>query len=132
MPVQFNEIPLFKGYEVSEVESFLSRIIFQRKNFTPGSLIVSQGETCNRLLILIEGKVVGEMTSPAGKSLKIEEMEAPMVLASAFLFGKRTIFPVTVTALTQSSFIVIQRDDLMKLFHIGPGILINFLSMISS
>ncbi|MBN1926261.1 MAG: winged helix-turn-helix domain-containing protein, partial [Prolixibacteraceae bacterium] len=29
-------------------------------------------------------------------------------------------------------FIVIQRDDLMKLFHIGPGILINFLSMISS
>lgn len=132
MEIPVTNIPLFKGCALAEVEDLLSSVVFQRKKFTAGSLIVSQGEVCDRLLILTEGKVVGEMTSPTGKSLKIEEMEAPMVLASAFLFGKQNKFPVSVTALTHASFMVFQRNDLMKMFRLNPRVLSNFLSMISS
>jgi CRP/FNR family transcriptional regulator, dissimilatory nitrate respiration regulator len=132
MEVYWSEIPLFREVEETEVEKLFSSLVFQRKSFPPGSLIVSQGEECNRLLILIEGTVKGEMTGPTGKSLKIEDMEAPSVLASAFLFGRKNIFPVNIISLTDVKFIVIPRGELLKLFQMNQQILKNFLSMISS
>jgi CRP-like cAMP-binding protein len=130
--VNLNVIPLFKGVEESELEKLFSTLVFQRKSFPPGSLVVSQGEECNRLLILTEGIVKGEMTGPTGKSLKIEDMEAPMVLASAFIFGRKNFFPVNIFTITDVRFIVIPRGELLKLFQLNQQILQNFLSMISS
>lgn len=132
MEVNWSDIPLFRGVEETELEKLFSSILFQRKSFPPGSLIVSQGEECNRLLILTEGIVKAEMVGPTGKSLKIEDMEAPSVLASAFLFGKNNIFPVNIVSSTDVRFIVIPKGELLKLFQKNEQILQNFLSMISS
>jgi len=125
-------IPLFKGVAENEFEQLLTQIIYQRKSFSNGALIVGQGEECNRLLILIEGTVKGEMTGPTGRSLKIEDMTAPSVLASAFIFGRKNFFPVNITATSEVKFIVIPKNELLKLFHLNDQILQNFLSMISS
>jgi CRP-like cAMP-binding protein len=132
MEVNWSDIPLFRGVEETELEKLFSSILFQRKSFPPGSLIVSQGEECNRLLILTKGTVKGEMTSPNGKSLKIEDIEAPSILASAFLFGRKNIFPVNIVSLTEVKFMVIPKGELLKLFQMNQQILQNFLSMISS
>jgi CRP/FNR family transcriptional regulator, dissimilatory nitrate respiration regulator len=132
MEVKLNEIPLFREVEEIELERLFSFIVFQRKSFPSGSLIVSQGEECNRLFILTEGTVKGEMTSSNGKSLKIEDMEAPSILASAFLFGRKNIFPVNIISLTEIKFMVIPKGELLKLFQMNQQILQNFLSMISS
>ena len=83
-------------------------------------------------MILVEGKVKGEMTAPTGKSLKIEDMEAPSVLASAFLFGKKNKFPVNIVAVTDAKFIIVQKSELLRLFQKNEQVLQNFLSMISS
>jgi CRP/FNR family transcriptional regulator, dissimilatory nitrate respiration regulator len=132
MEVNWSEIPLFRGVGETELEKLFSSILFQRKSFPQGSLIVSQGEECNRMLILTEGMVKGEMSSPNGKSLKIEDMEAPSILASAFLFGRKNVFPVNIVSLTDVKFIVIHKGELLKLFQMNQQILQNFLSMISS
>jgi len=132
MEVKLNDIPLFRGVEETELEKLFSSILFQRKSFPSGSLVVSQGEECNRLLILTEGMVKGEMISQNGKNLKIEDMEAPSVLASAFLFGRKNIFPVNIISITDVKFIVIPKGELLKLFQLNEQILQNFLSMISS
>jgi CRP/FNR family transcriptional regulator, dissimilatory nitrate respiration regulator len=132
MEVNWSDIPLFRGVEETELEKLSSSILFQRKSFSSGSLVVSQGEECNRLLILIEGIVKAEMVGPTGKSLKIEDMESPSVLASAFLFGRKNIFPVNIISITDVKFIVIQKGELLKLFQLNEQILQNFLLMISS
>jgi CRP/FNR family transcriptional regulator, dissimilatory nitrate respiration regulator len=132
MEVKLSEIPLFREVEEIELERLFSLLVFQRKSFPSGALIVSQGEECNRLLILTEGMVKGEMINQKGKSLKIEDMEAPSVLASAFLFGKKKIFPVNIISITDVKFIVIQKGELLKLFQMNEQILQNFLTMISS
>jgi len=132
MEVKLNDIPLFREVEETELEKLFSSILFQRKSFPSGSLVVSQGEECNRLLILTEGMVKGEMISQNGKNLKIEDMEAPSVLASAFLFGRKNIFPVNIISITDVKFIVIPKGELLKLFQLNEQILQNFLSMISS
>ncbi|MDA3930022.1 MAG: Crp/Fnr family transcriptional regulator [Prolixibacteraceae bacterium] len=132
MRVSLSTVSIFNGLDEIALNDILSQIIFQRKSFSEGALVVSQGEECNRLMILIEGKVKGEMSSPTGKSLKIEDMEAPSVLASAFLFGQNNTFPVNILAETEVKFIVIPKTELLKLFQISDRILQNFLSMISS
>jgi CRP-like cAMP-binding protein len=132
MEVNLTAIPLFRNVGEEELERLFSVIVFQRKSFSAGSLVVSQSEECNRLLLLTEGIVKGEMISPTGKSLKIEDMGAPYALATAFLFGNNAFFPVNIIALTQVNFIVIQRRELLKLFQLNEQILQNFLSMISS
>lgn len=132
MEINLTSIPLFRGLENNELDRLLGQIIFQRKSFSKDSLVISQGEECNRLMILVDGLVKGEMTGPTGKSLKIEDMEAPSVLASAFIFGRRNVFPVNIISSTEVNFIVIPKAELLKLFHLSELILQNFLSMISS
>jgi CRP/FNR family transcriptional regulator, dissimilatory nitrate respiration regulator len=132
MEVNWSDIPLFRGVDETELEKLSSAILFQRKSFPPGSLVVSQGEECNRMLILTEGLVKAEMVGPTGKSLKIEDMEALSVLASAFLFGRNNFFPVNIISSTEVRFIVISKGELLKLFQMNQQILQNFLSMISS
>jgi CRP-like cAMP-binding protein len=130
--VNLSLIQLFRGVDEAELEKLFSVLVFQRKSFSPSSLIVSQGEECNRLLILTEGLVKAEMTGPTGKSLKIEDMEAPTVLASAFIFGRKNFFPVNIISISDVRFIVIPKQELLKLFQMNQQILQNFLSMISS
>jgi CRP-like cAMP-binding protein len=132
MEIQLAQIQLFSGLTNEEIEVILSKIVFQRKSFSADSLVVSQGEECNRLMILTEGWVKAEMSGPTGKSLKIEDMQAPNVLASAFLFGKKNFFPVNIIASTNVRFLVIPRGELLKLFQINAVVLQNFLTMIST
>lgn len=132
MEVNYTTIPLFRTLEEEELKQLLSQIVYQRKSYSKDALVLSQGEECNRLMILTSGTVKGEMIGPTGKSLKIEDMEAPSVLASAFIFGRRNFFPVNIIASSDVNFIVIQKAELLKLFHLSEPILQNFLSMISS
>jgi CRP-like cAMP-binding protein len=132
MEIKLTSTSLFKGLNEEEIDNLLSKITFQRKQFLKNTLIVSQGENCDRLMLLIEGSVKGEMMNQAGKSLKIEDMDAPRVLASAFIFGKRTVFPVNITALTDVKFLIIPKPELLRLLRLNDVLLQNFLGMVSS
>ncbi len=132
MQADLSLLPLFRGLSTEEIEELLSKLVFQRKSYPPGSLIASQGEECNRLLIIEEGAVKGEMIGPSGKSLKIEDMLAPTALAPAFIFGKQNKFPVNVLSTSPMKLIVIPRNELLKMFGLDARVLQNFLSMISS
>ena len=51
------------------------------------------GDPVANLLIVLSGSVRGEMIDYSGKTVKIEDIEAPKPLAAAFLFGKENRFP---------------------------------------
>ena len=53
---------------------------------------------CNRLVILTQGSVRGEMIDYSGRLIKVEDIAAPRALAPLFLFGEENRFPVEVTA----------------------------------
>ncbi len=126
------EIPLFKGLGAEELAQTLKKITFQRKTFPKESLLASQGEECNRLIIIVSGNVKGEMTDPTGKNLKIEDIIAPAAVASAFLFGKKSFFPVNIIATSDAEIIQIPKAELMRLFQFDERVLQNYLGMISS
>lgn len=121
--------PLFSGISLSEIETIFSQIHFTQKSFDKEDMLAFQGEVCNRLIILIEGRVRAEMTDPSGKMVKIEDLEAPSPLAILFLFGANNHFPVTATADVASVALIIPKESVLKMLQLNTKLLQNYLNI---
>ncbi len=124
--------PVFSGLTPGHLENLFSDILFKVKKFKKDELIYSLGEELKSLSILQKGSVKGEMMDYSGRTLKIEDIESPRPLASAFLFGKNNRFPVTVIANNDVELIVIPKADFLKLMQSNQQVLTNYLNAISS
>ncbi len=123
--------PVFRGISETEAEKLLKQIHFQVKKFAKDEIVVVAGERVTNLNIVISGSVRGEMIDYSGKTIKIEDVEAPKPLAAAFLFGQENKFPVTVTANEKCSILVIPVSEFLKLLQMNSQLLRNYLNSIS-
>jgi CRP-like cAMP-binding protein len=124
--------PVFMGISAERLSEIMQQVHYQVKGFQKNELVVHAGDECNRLFIVLEGSVKGEMADYTGKTIKIEDIEAPRPLAAAFLFGKNNRFPVTVIANDRVSLLSISKPEFLKLLQQDPRILTNYLNSISS
>jgi len=124
--------PLFKGLTSDELQNSLSKVHFQLKKYDKNVVIAQSGEECNQMVLIAEGAVKGEMIDPSGKTVKIEEIEAPGTAASAFVFGRDNYFPVNVVTTKPAKILFIDKHELLKLYQINETILHNYLNIISN
>ena len=124
--------PLFMGIPSNRLEEIFTSIHYQVRKFNKTELVVQAGDECNRLFIVLKGSVKGEMADYTGKTIKIEDIEAPRPLAAAFLFGKNNRFPVTVIANNEVELLSIERPEFLKILQQDALILTNYLNSISS
>jgi len=124
--------PVFKGLPENEPRKLLEEILYQIKDFKKGDLVAIAGEPAIYLYIILAGSVRGEMMDYSGKTIKIEDIDAPRPLAAAFLFGNNNRFPVTVTANTDVKILSIPVTEFLKLLQKNTQVLKNYLNNISS
>ena len=124
--------PLFRGIDPEELSGLLSKTFYQIKRFKKGEVIALRGDPCNHLMIIITGSVKGEMLDYSGKTIKIEDIEAPRAIASAFLFGQNNTFPVDVIGNKAGELLVLPKDSVIQLFIENPVFLQNYLDSISN
>lgn len=110
----------------------LKKIHFQIKSYSKDDIVVVAGEPVLNLHIIISGSVRGEMIDYSGKTIKIEDIEAPKPLATAFLFGQENKFPVTVTANNETKILTMPVAEFLKMLQLNTPILKNYLNNISS
>jgi CRP/FNR family transcriptional regulator, dissimilatory nitrate respiration regulator len=126
------QCPVFKGIPENESKKILNEIHFQVKSYNKGDVVAIAGEPVTNLFIILSGSVKGEMIDYSGKTIKIEDIEAPKPLATAFLFGKENRFPVTVTAINDVRILAIPVAEFLILLQRNTQILRNYLNSISS
>ena len=124
--------PLFSGIPINDIEKIVKGVSYRLRKFRAGSLIAQSGEPVSSLIIVISGKVKGEMTDFTGKVIKIEDIPAPGALASAFMFGQKNRFPVNVVAVSDVLLLTIKKQEFLTLLRQNDRILVNFLDMISN
>lgn len=124
--------PVFTGIEINECQALLSQIHYQIKKYEKDDIVVLGGDEVKSLFIVLSGSVRGEMIDYSGKTVKIEDIEAPRPLASAFLFGKQNKFPVTVTANKKAEILAIPVTEFLKLLQLNTRLLRNYLNNIST
>lgn len=123
---------LFKGLSLEEVEEVLSKVVFKEKTFQKNDFIAYSGTEVREMLILAKGSVKGEMTDMSGKTIKIEDIDSPRVLAPAFVYGGNNRFPVDIVAKGPSTVIAISKSLFTSLLQRNEKILINYLNSISN
>lgn len=126
---QLTHCPIFAGLPLNEIEELINEVHHNVQQFMKGDMLAMQGEPCNRLIILLKGSVKAEMTDPAAKIVKVEDIAAPNPLATLFLFGKNNVFPVQVTAKEDVDALIIPKLSLIKMLHNNEQVLTNYLNI---
>ena len=125
------EAPVFRGLSERFLENFFGRTPNALREFGIGDFIALQGTVCQSLYLLYSGRVRTNMVNEEGKQVTIEEIEAPRLLAPAFIFATDNRFPVNITTLTNCEVLVLNRTDFVDLMHREKIVMQNFLRIIS-
>lgn len=125
------KISLFKGMNEIDVVEFLYGASNNLKRYNVGNSVVRQGDLCRGVYILVSGRVKCSMSGDNGKEITVDEMTAPCILASAFIFATENRFPVNVEALVPCELYVIDKARFLEFMHKHPVMLENFLRDIS-
>jgi CRP-like cAMP-binding protein len=78
--------------------------------------------------MLTKGKAKAEMISLAGFALAVEELKAPLPLASAFLFAENDHFPVDVVAMEDCEVILINKSVIVNHMATCHGFLMGYMT----
>ena len=125
------EAPVLRGLSERFLENFIGRTPNALREFGIGDFIALQGTVCQSLYLLYSGRVRTNMVNEEGKQVTIEEIEAPRLLAPAFIFATDNRFPVNITTLTNCEVLVLNRTDFVDLMHREKIVMQNFLRIIS-
>jgi CRP-like cAMP-binding protein len=123
--------PVFKGISEEELKRILQNKHHFQKVYSKGEMVAQAKEPCDHLMCVVEGSVKGEMVDFSGKTIKIEDIQAPRVLATAFLFGKNNRYPVNIIANEHCSIFYLPRSEFTRILRENEIVLLNYLNAIS-
>ena len=123
-------MPLFADCNEETLNELL-RWPYRRKAYKEDDMIVRVGDTCDALMLLTEGAVETRMGSESGREVVIDRLQAPKILAPAFLFAKNPTIPVEVSATTDSVVWYIHREAFFQFMTAHPEVLRAFLEELS-
>lgn len=123
--------PVFLHLSEEKLQAFIDSALHSLRRYSSHDFIALQGDPCRALYLLYEGKVRATMSAPDGKQVTMEDLQAPVLLAPAFIFATNNRFPVNVETLTPCEVLVINKEHFVELMRCEPIVMSNFLRIIS-
>ena len=121
------QIPLFRDLPLNIKESLLDKLEFVIYAADKKEIVVTQGTPCNKLYVLLEGKLRTDIIDGLGNEVMIEDIIAPRTFATPHLFSSNNTLPATFTALEDSVVLMATKDSTFKVISQDPQVLHNFL-----
>ncbi len=118
---------IFKDADIHRVTRWLGAVPGYCEEFSPGQVIMFQGDRLDRLILLIEGTAAAQIQDPSGKIMRVESLAGPEAVASAVLFSTDQILPVTLTAETKVRLFRMKRECYVELLLQERKLLENLL-----
>ena len=129
-PILLNS-PLFRGLTLEELTLLFSQVKHQIRHFRTGELLAQAGDPVDKAILLMEGRLQGEMVDFAGNSLKIEELDPPQMVAAAFLYGPKSKFPVFLNAKTDGKILIILKKEFTDMLSLESRVMVNYINIVS-
>ncbi|MFZ4456020.1 MAG: Crp/Fnr family transcriptional regulator [Bacteroidales bacterium] len=123
---------LFSGISEEEARELFANRQYQIKHFRPKDIVGIQGETCNHLMIVLDGMVQAQMVDYSGRLIVMAEIAAPYAYAAAFIYAEQNELPVTVVAQKESEILFIRKEVFLEILQRNKQVLHNFLTFISN
>lgn len=130
-PAVLQSCLLFRGKSAEELELLLHKIIYTVTAYQKNKLIFAEGDTADRIGIILSGRVEVQKTHPTGSSVTIAHLSAGQTIGEAVLFRKENLVPATVTATGPCQIMFISKHELLRLFSADTDILTRFIENLS-
>lgn len=122
--------PLFEGLSEEEIDRLVGKG-FGIRTYDEEQVLLTQGSIYNILLIILEGEVLAEMSDVNGRTVMIEAIYAPNLIAPAILYCQENRIPVNVIAKAKTRILPIAKEELTHILQSNTTVLNNFLRLIS-
>lgn len=124
--------PLFRGMDAGQIKQIITSDDVSITSYKKGDIIAKRDTAYSGLMILLQGSASGTVSYPSGKLLHIDAIEAPELIAPAFLFGGYNRIPIDVVAENDVEILTLHRGYLFELMQENVLILSNFIDIISN
>ena len=122
---------LIKSLSDEDILTNLNSGKFKVTSYKKSSVVHFDGETCNKLEIVLSGKVVVDRIDESGNLLTISEFYKDDILGGNLLFSKNPYYPMTVLTQLPTDILEIDREVLFELIYNNPMFLRTYLELIS-
>ncbi|WP_410514250.1 Crp/Fnr family transcriptional regulator [Paenibacillus sp. BR2-3] len=130
-PVVLQSCLFFRGKSAEDITALLQTMIYSVNLFHKKELIVNEGETADRIGIVLSGRVEVQKIHPNGNSVTIARLEQGQTFGEAVLFRKENIFPATVVAPDTCYVMFISKQELLRLFAADIDMLSRYMENLS-
>ena len=109
------QFPLFQGMSRDDLELVAGHTRFGFVKVSQGKPVVKEGVACTHLYFLINGSIRVESRSDDRSYSVVEQMQAPFILQPEVIFGYQQFYTQTIVAQTDTNFITIEKDEVVRL-----------------
>ena len=105
---------------------------FGFQKMAPGTTVVKEDETCAQLLFLVSGSLLVTTPSDTRSYAVTEHLSAPWLIQPESLFGAHPRYTGTIRTETESHFILLSKDEVLRLLDDFLIFRLNYLNLLST
>ncbi len=125
-------LPLFQGLCKEDFTSILEKVKLHFQKYPKRSCIIHQGDVCNSLTFVLQGKVMSESADDAHNYALYETVEAPYLIEPYSLFGMYPQYNASYHALTDVNIITINKSFILTELNKYDIFQLNFMNLLSN
>lgn len=122
--------PIFKDMPPSTLSTIISEASYKINKYKQDEVLFFRGDVCENMMVVLQGNIVGQMIDLSGKTIEVETISFPRVLAPAFLFGQNNRFPVDGVAKDNVVIFSVSKENFLQLISSNRQLLFNYLNII--
>jgi CRP-like cAMP-binding protein len=126
------QFSLFQGLSRAELLQLTGQTKFGFLKLAEGRPVVQEGDTCQQIFFLINGRLSLTTMSDNRRYSVIEQLSAPWLLQPEVLFGAQPRYGCTVTTATEAHFITLSKDEVLRLSDDFLIFRLNLLNLLST
>lgn len=132
LALKLAQTKIFKDVDAEDIKNILEKIKYRILKFEKGETVAFRDDEVKGLYISISGELYSEMYGNRGEVKKIEDIPEGSIIASAFIFGNNSRFPVDLSARTDCKIFFVEKEEFLKMLQLNKIVMKNILDDISS
>ena len=126
------QFSLFQGLSRAELLQLAGQTKFGFLKLSEGKQVVREGDQCQQLFFLIDGRLSLTTMNDDRRYTVIEQLSAPWLIQPEALFGAHPQYTCTVATLTECHFITLSKDEVLRLLEDFFIIRLNLLNLLAT
>ena len=122
---------LLKSLSLDVIKNNIQTGNFIIRKYANDRTIHLEGEKCEEIEVILSGKVVVERIDESGELLVVSEFTDDEILGGNILFSKTPYYPLTVSTLTKTVILEINKATVIKLLQDSSNFMLTYLEFVS-